>query len=93
MEIENICEIIEEFSRDYSSEELNTDFFSDFVNHNDIGIPLAQCIVYKLATPTDIGKQMIIDTWNNLCEILEVDPTETYQDLDDMFDQLEEDDD
>lgn len=91
MDIEKISSIIEEFSRDFTFGDLDREFFSDFVMKNDMGIPLAQSVVYQLATPTMEGRALILETWTDLCELLEVDPDYDYEDLDDVFDQIEED--
>lgn len=91
MDIESIAKILEEFSRDFTTGELDRDFFSDFVIYNDLGLPLAQAVVYELATPTKEGESLIVETWNNLCETLDADPLEDYDDLDDLFDSIEED--
>lgn len=85
MDIESISKILEEFSRDFTIGNIDREYFSDFVIYNDMGIPLAQSIVYDLAMPTEEGKSLIVETWNNLCEILGADPEEEYDDLDDVF--------
>lgn len=85
MDIENIAKILEEFSRDFTIGDIDREYFSDFVIYNDVGLPLAQSVVYDLATPTEEGRSLIIETWNNLCEILGADPEEEYSDLDDVF--------
>ena len=85
MNIESISKILEEFSRDFTIGEIDREYFSDFVIYNDIGLPLAQSVVYDLAVPTEDGKALIIETWKNLCEILEADPDEEYEVLDELF--------
>lgn len=90
MDIEDISKILEEFARDFTTGDLDRDFFSDFVIYNDLGVPLAQAVVYELATPTKEGESLIIETWNNLCELLEVNPLEEYEDLDDLLDSSED---
>lgn len=90
MDIENISKILEEFARDFTTGDLDRDFFSEFVIYNDLGVPLAQAVVYELATPTKEGESLIFETWNNLCELLEVSPIEDYEDLDDLLDSSEE---
>lgn len=90
MDIESISKILEEFARDFTTGDLDRDFFSEFVIYNDLGVPLAQAVVYELATPTKEGESLILETWNNLCELLEVSPVEEYEDLDDLLDSSEE---
>lgn len=93
MDIQSMSRILEEFSRDFTVGDLDREFFSDFVIYNDIGLPLAQSVVYELANPTQAGQNVIKETWINLCNILEVDPNEEYEDLDDMFDMYDEEED
>lgn len=85
MDIETISKILEEFSRDFTVGDIDRDFFSDFVIYNDLGLPLAQAVVYDLANPTEDGKSLIRETWANLCELLEIDPDDEYESLDDLF--------
>lgn len=89
MDIKTASEILEEFAKEFTTGDLDREFFSDFVIYNDLGIPLAQALVYNLANPTEEGESLILETWNNFCEILGVDPSKNYQDLDDVFDEIE----
>ena len=92
MDIKKISEILEEFARDFTTGELDREFFKDFVIYNDLGIPLAQAVTYELAEPTEAGEEVIVETWNNFCNMLDVDPDGEYEDLDDLIDQYEDDD-
>lgn len=91
LEIKEISEIIEDFSRQFTTGEVDRDFFSDFLIYNDLGLPLAQCVVYGLATPTTEGNAVILETWVNLCDLLGIDPNQYYEDFDDMIEESEED--
>jgi hypothetical protein len=87
MNLDDKCLIIEEFIREYG---INIDPYEDvdylkFKMYNDIGIPLAQSIVYGLALPTTDGEQIVIETWNNLCELLKADPNGEYDNINDMI--------
>ncbi len=53
MTIEKISEILEEFAREFTAGNLDREFFTDFVIYNDLGIPLAQTVVYGLSKPTE----------------------------------------
>lgn len=86
MDLELKCMILEEFSRDFTVGELDREFFSDFVIYNDLGLPLAQSVVYKLADLTEEGTRVIEETWHNLCDLLDLDPLEEYLSLDEMID-------
>lgn len=92
MLIDQRCQIIEEFMREYSlTDDFDDDAFHEFVSYNDMGIPLAQSVVYNLATLTDEGERLVTETWNSLCEIFDVEPDAEYKSIDDFF--FEEDDD
>lgn len=93
LDIEKISEILEDFARQFTTGEVDREFFSDFLIYNDLGIPLAQCVVYGLATPTQEGSAVILETWNNMCSLLDIDPTEEYEDFDDCIDDSESDED
>ena len=62
MDIKKISEILEEFARDFTTGELDREFFKDFVIYNDLGIPLAQAVTYELAEPTEAGEGVIVET-------------------------------
>lgn len=87
LEIKEIAEIIEDFSRQFTTGEVDMEFFSDFLIYNDLGVPLAQCVVYGLANPTSEGNAVILETWTNLCALLEIDPNEDYEDFDEMIEE------
>jgi len=91
MDLELKCMILEEFSRDFTVGELDREFFSDFVIYNDLGLPLAQSVVYKLADLTEGGTRAIEETWINLCDLLELDPEEEYDGFEEMLDLFESD--
>lgn len=92
MDTEATAKILEEFAREFTAGNIERDFFEDFVIYNDLGIPLAQALVYSLATPTKLGEALIRETWEALCAELELDPDEEYEDFDEMLVEYEEDD-
>ena len=59
--------------------------FEDFIEYNDLGLPLAYLINTDLATPTDEGIKYIDETFNLLCAALELDIDGTYNSLIEMF--------
>lgn len=85
MEFEQKCVIIEEVARDFTVGDLDREFFSDFIIYNDLGLPLAQIIVYDLGTLNNEGKNVVEETWKELCLLLDVDPDDEYDDLDEMI--------
>ena len=92
LDIEKISEILEDFARQFTTGEVDREFFSDFLIYNDLGIPLAQCVVYGLAKPTMEGNSVILETWKNMCDLLEIDSTIDYEDFDDCIDESDYDD-
>lgn len=91
MDIETKCSIIEEFMREYI---LNDDYdeydVDSFLEYNDIGVPLAQAVIYNLANPTPEGSFLLQETWILFCEMLGIDPEGEYEDMDDIIDELED---
>jgi len=90
------AKILEEFMRDlvmnpelYEQEDL-----SDFLSYNDLGIPIAQAYSYDLITGlTDEGEKLISETWLYFCNMMFVDPESDYEDLDDVWIAIEDEDD
>lgn len=86
MDIEDRCALIEEFVREYGKYEFadrSIDFI-EFMTYNDLGIPLAQSIVYSLAELTEEGEGLIEETWLNLCNMVDTDPEGEYESIYDM---------
>lgn len=54
-----VCEILSDLWMDYREDEE----FSDFIEYNDIGLPLAYAFANDIAKPSDIGKGMVEETW------------------------------
>ena len=64
--------------------------FKDFLEYNDIGLPLAYYIHTDLVTPTDQAKMFVEETFNLLCSALGVDIDGEYESLNEMFDKSPE---
>jgi len=75
------CEFIEEFSRLCNEEKIHL----DFVTYNDLGIPLAISVLTKMADLKARGREVIDETYSQMCELLEVDPNVEYSDFDDFM--------
>lgn len=58
--------------------------FEDFIEYNDIGLPLAYAFAEELAKPTEIGTKFVEETYSLFVEALEI-PDVEYDSLDDMF--------
>lgn len=61
------------------------DEFQDFIEYNDLGLPLAYLINTDLATPTDEGIKYIDETFSLLCAALELNLDGEYNSLIEMF--------
>ena len=59
--------------------------FDDFMEYNDLGLPLAYLINTDLAAVTDQGRIYIEETFNLLCAALELDLDGEYNSLIEMF--------
>ena len=59
--------------------------FKDFIEYNDLGLPLGYLINTELATPTDQGEMYITETFDLLCAALEIDLDRNYDSLSEMF--------
>jgi len=64
--------------------------FKDFIEYNDLGLPLGYLVNTELATVTDQGRMYIEETYNLLCAALEIDLDGEYNSLIDMFNKSEE---
>ena len=76
---EKQCDILAELWLNYRDDEN----FGDFIEYNDVGMPLAYLSNSNLATPTDEGKVMVEETWSVLLESLSLTDTgfDTLEDL------------
>lgn len=59
---ENVCKILHEMHVRYTEEGDH----AEFVQFNDLGVPLAYLSHEGLATPTEAGKNTILETWGLL---------------------------
>lgn len=75
------CEVLYELYMDYSDDPR----YSDFLQVHDIGIPCAYLLVTDKAILTDSGRESVEETWQEFCNLLEIDSYGDYEDLYDMF--------
>ena len=73
------CELIEEFT----TRAKQAGVYKDFIEYNDLGIPLATCVVAELADIKNDAKEIIDETYLQMCKVLEVDPDKEYSEFDD----------
>jgi hypothetical protein len=75
------CEILSDLWFDYR----NDIDFKDFMEYNDIGLPLAYVIHGEIVQPTEIAKQYVSETFDLFAESLGLDPQGEWWNLDEMF--------
>ena len=80
-EFSNKASILSDLWMNYRDEEL----FEDFLEYNDIGLPLAYMVSTDLATPTDAGVLYINETFDLFCAALELDLNGEYESLQQML--------
>lgn len=81
MNILTKCELIEEFSKNCIEDGTNR----DFIKYNDLGIPLAVAVVAEIADIKNDGTQIIDETYNLMCELLEIDKDKEYTNYDEYI--------
>ena len=57
----------------------------DFIEYNDIGLPLAYAFAEDLAKPTGLAEKYIEETYALFCEALGLPDDVEWQSLEDMF--------
>ena len=83
---ENQCVILADLWLNYRDHEE----LEDFVEYNDLGLPLAYLIHTELATVTEEGIPYVEETFNLLCSALELDQDADYISLNEMLGESEE---
>jgi hypothetical protein len=74
------CDILSELWLGYRSDEQ----FDDFVQYNDIGLPLAFLVSEELVEPGDKAKEMVNETFEILLTLLEIEDS-GFDSLDDLL--------
>jgi len=74
------CEILGDLWLNYRGDEQ----FEDFVEYNDIGLPLAYAFAEEIAKPAEIAEKYIDETYSLLLEALSL-PDEPYESLTEML--------
>jgi hypothetical protein len=59
--------------------------FQDFVEYNDIGLPLAYAIANGIVKNTDLAEGYIVETFDLLLAGLEIDEDTGFETLDDLL--------
>ena len=83
---ENQCVILADLWLNYRDHEE----LEDFVEYNDLGLPLAYLIHTELATVTEEGIPYVEETFNLLCSALDLNVEADYISLNEMLGESEE---
>lgn len=75
------CDILSELWMHYR----NDDQLKDFVEYNDIGLPLAFLIAEGLVDPRSMGKQMVNETFSLLLAAMEISQDPGFDSLDEIL--------
>jgi len=78
---ESICSILGELWMDYKTDK----YFKDFIEYNDIGLPIAFLIDNELVEPTQLAKQYVYETWDIFLAALEVAEDIGWESLEELF--------
>jgi hypothetical protein len=76
----NKCEILGELWLSYRSEEE----FEDFLDYNDLGLPIAYAIANEIVKSTDLAKSFVEETFDLLLVALGIED-ENWENLDQML--------
>lgn len=74
------CAILADLWINYRGDEQ----FQDFIEYNDLGLPLAYAIANNVVSNSNLAEQMINETWGLLLAGLEIED-EGFEDLLDMI--------
>lgn len=77
------CEILGDLWLNYKDDEA----FTDFVEYNDLGLPLAYAVSAGLVKIEPQGQLYVEETWDLLLEALSADTEKEYESLEDLLDQ------
>ena len=81
-----VCEILGELYANYKEDEE----FKDFIDFNDLGLPLAYFASEKLCEVSDDGARYIMETWILFLKGLGLEDTGVWDNLEDVFESAEE---
>ena len=81
-----VCEILGVLYANYKEDEE----FKDFIDFNDLGLPLAYFASEKLCEVSDDGARYIMETWLLFLKGLGLEDTGLWDNLEDLFESAEE---
>jgi hypothetical protein len=82
---EAMSSILGELWMDYKSDK----YFKDFIEYNDIGLPIAFLVDNELVEPTQLAKQYVYETWNIFLAALEITEDLGWESLEEIFNFVE----
>lgn len=77
----NKCAILADLWMNYRNDEE----FQDFIEYNDLGLPIAYAIDGDIVKSTDISQRFVEETFSLLLAGLEIDEDAGYESLDDIL--------
>jgi hypothetical protein len=80
----NICDILGELYSNHKDDEQ----FQEFIQYNDLGLPLAYFAKDELSTPTEQGVRYIMETWKEFLDSFGADDT-GFTDLNSLLAEVE----
>lgn len=80
------CEILSELWLDYRQDEQ----FQDFIEYNDIGLPLSYFVEAEIVQATEIAQEYISETFRLLAVALGLDSDKNWESLNQMLDEANE---
>lgn len=78
---ESICSILGDLWMDYKSDK----YFKDFIEYNDIGLPIAFLVDNELVEPSKLATQYVYETWDIFLAALEIKEDVGWQSLEEVF--------
>lgn len=75
------CEILAELWMNYRQD----DNFADFVEYNDLGLPLAYMVHTELVTPSNEARALIEETYLLLLNALNIPEDNSFTNLNNLF--------
>jgi hypothetical protein len=78
---EDICSILAELWTSYKQD----NEFKEFIEYNDLGLPLAFLIDAELVTPSEIAKKYVKETWEIFISALGIKEDAGWSSLEELF--------
>lgn len=78
---ESACDILSELWLDYKTDK----YFKDFIEYNDIGLPLAFLISNDIVEPKEIARRYVNETWDIFLAALEIKEDIGWESLEEIF--------